>query len=114
MPENGYCLSEMVTFTCTQRIGSIGGRTHDSMAWTIGLSQVTFVAGIDMPGDSELLQPFDQNQMISFEAVLDSVTTNVEMQSSLRVVVPVELNGLSIRCEGESLYQTAAINVTST
>ena len=113
MPGNGYCLGEMVTFTCTQRIGSIDGRTYDTIGWTIGTSQVAFIAGIHMPGDSELLRPFDQNQMISFEAIVDSVTPNVQLQSSLRVVVPMELNGLSIRCSGESVYHTAVINVTS-
>ena len=66
-----------------------------------------------MLGDSVLLRPFQENQTITFEATVVSVTMN-EFQSSLSVIVPIELNGLSIRCEGESTYSTPTINVTST
>ena len=85
--------------------------TYDFLAWTVDLdSLVTYTHELHMPGDSALVRPFQENQMITFEATVVSATMN-EFQSSLSVVLPTKLNGLSIRCEGES---TPTINVTST
>ena len=112
LPESGLCLGDSVTFTCTQRIGRFNGVTYDFLAWDVGESSVTFVHGVDMSGATGELQPFQDNQMITFVATVESVTMN-ELQSTLRMMVPRELNGLVIRCQGESVYETSTINVTS-
>ena len=113
MPESGYCLGEMVTFLCSQRVGTINGVTYDTLEWTVAanhsVGRVIFIAEVHQPGTTRSLSFMDE----MFEATVTMVNSTV-MQSTLMVVVSAPLNGSVIRCAGGGIQTTTpAISVTS-